>query len=390
MNNIKKNKNVLFLGITSFFNDVGSEMIFSVMPIFMAGLGISKLWIGIIEGVAGAASSFSKIVSGWISDRIDSRKPLILIGYTLSTIVKPFLALTNFWYQVLAVRVFDRLGKGLRTPPRDVAKEQYGRAFGLHRGLDTAGAVVGSLLASLLLFIFTMYFDMPALIQYRNIFWFSVIPGILSVLVLAFFVFDIKHKIIIKDDIRISLHGFKHQFRRFLVISGIFELAKFSYVLFVLRAAGLGVAIPLIPILYLVYNLIFSLAARPVGQLADHIGIRKVLIVGYALFCFLHLGLASATTEHQAWLFFVVFGLAAAIIEVAPQAMVAHLSEPDRRATAYGYYHATVGLFALPATAIAGYLWDIFGAMVAFTYGAAVALIALVLLLTLIHDPKRV
>lgn len=390
-----KNNNVLFLSITSFFNDVSSEMIFSVMPLFMSGLGITKTWIGIIEGIAQSAASILKTISGWLSDRIQRRKPLILIGYTLSTIVKPFLALTNFWYQILVVRFFDRVGKGFRSSPRDaliaesVCEKDYSKAFGLHRAMDTAGAVVGALLASLLLYIFSNYFVMSQLTQYRNIFWLSVIPGVIAVLVLAIFVRDVKHKIDLKDAEKAVFSGFRRQYKFFLILSGIFELSKFSYVIFVLKAADLGVAIPMIPIIYLFYNLVYSVSARPIGHLADHIGLRKILMVGYALFCFTHLGFASASTPSQAWLFFAVYGVAIAILDVVPRALVAHFSLPEKRATAFGYYHTTVGLMALPATAIAGLLWDSFNSAAAFTYGAAISLSVLILFMLFVREPKK-
>jgi len=361
----------------------------------MAGLGITKTWIGVIEGIAQATASIFKTVSGWVSDRVQARKPLILIGYTLSTLVKPFLALTNFWYQVLTVRFFDRVGKGIRTSPRDalisdsVSENNYSRAFGFHRAMDTAGAVVGAILASLLLLLFSNYFNMDSLTQYRNIFWISIIPGILAVIVVGVFVKDQKHKITLKKIEEASLKGLGKQFKIFLFISGVFQLAKFSYILFILRASDLGVAIPLIPIIYLLYNIVYAVSARPIGELADRIGIRKVLILGYLLFCFTHLGFASASNAGQAWLFFIVFGIATAVLEVVPRAMVAHFSSHEKRATAFGYYHTAVGLMALPATAIGGFLWDSFGPTVAFSYGAVISLIALLIFEIAIKEPKR-
>lgn len=383
---MKEKKNVYYLSIASFFTDVSSEMIFSVMPLFMAALGLSKTSIGLIEGVAQATASILKTVSGWLSDRVHFRKPFVLVGYTLSTIAKPFFALANLWYHVLAVRFVDRVGKGIRTAPRDalitdsVNSKEYSSAFGMNRAYDTAGAVMGALLASFLIYWFSHFYGFSALAQYRTIFWLSVFPGAVAVIVVALYVKDVRHKIELQEKSNIPLTSLKKQYKSFLLVSGVFELAKFSYALFILRAADLGVPVFIIPIIYMFYNIVYAMAAQPVGKLADRIGVKKVLTQGYLLLCFTHLGFAFSTTYYQAWLFFLVYGVSMAVIEVMPRSMVAHFSSADKRGAAFGYYHTTIGIMALPATAIAGVLWDTFNPFVSFSYGAGIAIIAAIML----------
>jgi MFS family permease len=395
----KLKKNILALGFTSFLTDVSSEMILSLLPLFLTALGAGKAVIGLIEGIAEFTASTLKTFSGWISDRIQKRKLLVIVGYTFSTITKPFIAVANNWGQVLVVRFLDRVGKGVRTSPRDaliaesIETHERGRAFGFHRMMDTMGAVVGTLLASLFLFVFTRYFQMETVFQYRTIFWIALIPGIMSVLTLIFFVkepkfTEAKRKLF---SLRAAL---PRHFVRFLMVVAVFELVHFSYALFILRAADLGVAIPLIPIIYLVYNLVYAGFAMPAGQLADRFGKKRLLSMGYFLFGLMCLGFAFASSSWHAWALFVVFGLAVAIVDTIPRAMVPEMVSSEVRGTAYGIYHMVIGVLDLPASFIAGLLWDIFGkvtgAAVAFSYGAVVAVIAAVLLFFLIPERAKV
>jgi len=393
----KIKKNVIALSFTSFFTDVSSEMIMVLLPLFLTALGAGKSLVGLVEGTADATASILKTFSGWISDKLHRRKPIVFAGYTLSTLAKPFVAIANNWLQVLSVRFVDRVGKGLRDAPRDAlladSSEVNGRgaSFGFHRAMDTAGAVVGTLLASGLLFVFSRYFQMEILTQYRTVFWISVIPGVLSVLTLLLFVKETpstKAEMIQPDPPTKS--SFSRGFIQFLLVMSFFELANFSYALFLLRAADLGVIVAAIPIIYLVYNLTYSTFSLPVGQLSDRFGRKKVLVVGFSIFALMQLGFALATSAWQAWLLFVVYGLAVAIIETIPRAMVSDLVPPEVRGTAYGVYHTLVGIVTLPASAIAGLFWDIFGKIngpkIAFGYGFLVALMALLLFYFLVPE----
>ncbi|MBI5700072.1 MFS transporter [Candidatus Saganbacteria bacterium] len=388
-------KNVVWLGLTSLLNDASSEMIMALLPLFLVDLGASRSLVGLIEGVAEATASIFKVVSGWISDRLQARKGLVVVGYTLSTAIKPFIALANTWYQVLAVRFFDRIGKGVRNAPRDalvadsVEENERGRSFGLQRGMDTAGAVIGTLLASGFLYLFTTYTKMPVLDQYRTIFWISVIPGILAVLTVAVLVKDVAAKpAFVKTTAGISFKNLDSGFRAFLIASAVFELSNFSYAIFILRAADLGVMVALIPIIYLVYNLIYAGLSQPLGVMADIMGKKLVLFMGYLLSALMLLGFAFAAHPLHAWILFIIYGVAMAITQTTPRALLADLVPAQMRGTSYGIYYTLIGLIALPASAIAGLLWDRFTPALAFSYGAALAAAAAVLVMVIIPSRK--
>jgi MFS family permease len=393
MNKIKKN--VLALGFTSFFTDVSSEMILALLPLFLSALGAGKALIGLIEGIAEFTASITKIFSGWISDKLQKRKALVVVGYILSTITKPFVAAATSWTHVLFVRFLDRVGKGVRTSPRDaliaesIEPVERGRAFGFHRMMDTMGAVVGTLLASLFLFVFTRFFHMETIFQYRTIFWIALIPGIISVITLIVYVKEPKF-VERKQQIFSLKAALPKKFIVFLSIVAVFELAHFSYAFFILRASDLGVIVPLIPIIYLVYNLVYAGAAMPFGQLSDRIGKKKMLAFGYLLFGLMCLGFAFASSTFHAWILFVFFGLAIAIVNTIPRAMVPDMVSSEVKGTAYGFYHMVIGVLDLPASVVAGLLWDIFGKVtgpiVAFSYGAVLAIIAAVLLFVLVPE----
>jgi MFS family permease len=393
----KLKKNIVALGFVSFLTDVSSEMILALLPLFLTALGAGKAAIGLVEGVAEFTASIVKIFSGWISDKLQKRKILVVVGYTLSTITKPFMAVAGNWFHVLGVRFIDRVGKGIRTSPRDAIiaesteHSSRGKAFGFHRMMDTSGAVVGTLLASLFLYVFTKFFQMETIFQYRTIFWIALIPGIASVITLIFFVKEPKFA-----EAKNKLFSFREALPRkfilFLAIVALFELAHFSYALFILRAADLGVIVPLIPIIYLVYNLVYAGFAMPAGQLADRFGKKKLLSLGYLLFGLMLLGFAFASRTPHAWALFIVFGLAVAIVDTIPRAMVPEMVSPDVKGTAYGVYYMVIGVLDLPATLVAGILWDVFGniygPMIAFSYGAVLAIAAAVLLF--IFNPEKV
>jgi MFS family permease len=395
---LKIKKNVIALGWTSFFTDVSSEMIMVLLPLFLTSLGAGRAAIGLIEGVADFTASILKIFSGWFSDKIGKRKLLIGLGYSLSTLTKPLIALANTWPLVLFVRFTDRVGKGVRSAPRDALvadstePAERGVSFGFHRAMDTAGAVVGTLLASLLLWFLGRYFSLDQLTQYRTIFWFSLIPGILSVLTIIFFVQDQPRR---PADQKLELKpaAFSPEFIRFMVVMSFFQLANFSYALYLLRAAELGVAVALIPIVYLLYNLVYAYAAVPMGRWSDQAGRKRVLFFGFSSLAVLLFGFALARYAWQAWLLFVFYGIVSAITESVPRALVSDLVAAEVRGTAYGIYYTLLGVAALPASAIAGWLWDYYGgtlgATVAFGYGSILALIAAGLLFFLVPEKAK-
>ncbi len=377
-------KNVFFMGLVSFFTDVSSEMILPVLPLFLANvLHANMAIIGLIEGIAGSIASVLKTVSGWLSDKLKKRKIFVVLGYLLSTIVKPFLAIAIVWQHVLTVRVLDRIGKGIRTSPRDAliaesSEEKKGTAFGFHRAMDTFGAVVGTLIASYLLFKIAN--------AYRTIFWLAVIPAIIAVLIVIFFVKEIRKKEIKEVPFKFSFKSLDGDYKKFVFIATLFSLGNFSYAFFLLRAQELGIKLAIIPIVYLVYNVSYGILAFPAGRWSDKIGKRKMLIIGYLIFALTCLGFAFTSIAFYAWFLFAFWGIYGAINNVVSRAYVADLVTAEKRGTALGIFHTFTGLALFPASFVGGILWNIFSSKIAFVYGAVLAIIASILLFTLLKD----
>ncbi|MCX5725701.1 MAG: MFS transporter [Candidatus Saganbacteria bacterium] len=379
----KVEKNVFFMGLTSLLADVSSEMIYPLLPVFLASvLGVSKGFIGLIEGVAESTASILKLFSGYLSDKINQRKPIVLWGYSLSAVSKPLLVLSQTGFGVLILRFFDRAGKGIRTAPRDALISdsspggEVGKSFGFHRAMDTVGAVLGPLLAFLLL---------PAF-GYRGIFLLSAIPAVASVAALAFFVTEKKRSSEGKAP-RINIELLKElspKFLLFVFIMTLFTIGNSSNVFLIIRAQGVGVPVILIPILYLFFNVVYSLFATPSGMLSDVIGRKKVIFFGLLLYSLTYFGFGFASNATHIWVLFAVYGIYYGLTEGTAGAFVSDLTPSSIRATAYGVYHMMVGLALLPASIILGVLWQMFGATVAFSFGGVLAGIAAILLLLLI------
>lgn len=377
-------KNVIFLSFVSLFTDISSEMIFPILPLFLANvLGVNKAVIGLIEGVAESTAALLKTFSGWLSDKLRKRKVLILIGYGLSTIVKPFLALSATWQHVLTVRFLDRVGKGVRTSPRDALvaasteRRFMGKAFGLNRSFDKIGAIIGTLLAFWLL---TKFVE-----NYRLVFWLSVIPAILSVLIIIFFVKDVK-----KDGDKSKIFKFRWKtlnpnYKRFIFVASVFGIANFSYAFLILKANEMGIAVALIPIVYLVYNIFFAGFAVPAGNLSDRIGRKKVLGIGYLIFSVVCFGFVYASSPYFAWLLFALYGVSLAFTDAISRAFVSDLVKEEERGTAIGIYHTCIGFAAFPASFIFGNLWNFVGSNFAFSFAAILSLFASFLLFVLLR-----
>ena len=380
-------RNVYVLGIVSFLTDVSSEMILPVLPLFMVDVLRAEVsLLGLMEGMAESAASILKGVAGWYSDRIGRRKPLVFFGYFISTVSKPFFALAAVWWHVLIVRFLDRVGKGIRTSPRDaliadsVIPGRRGWAFGLQRGLDTLGAVIGPLIAWALLSYYSFSPD-PSL-GYRTIFWLSAIPAAIAVLAVMFFVKEIA------PSGRLAAFRWESltpDLRRFLLITALFAVANFSYAFFILRAQSLGITVTVIPLLYLFFNIVYAGFSIPVGTLSDRVGRRPLILFAYLLFAALCAGFALAQpgSDVVVWLLFALYGVFMATFESVQKAYVSDLAGPELRATALGAYNGAVGLGALPASTISGLLWQIAGPAAAFGFGAAVAVLAALLLAVL-------
>lgn len=364
-------KNVLALGFVSFFTDISSEMILPILPLFLTNVLLAPLSIvGLIEGIAESTASLLKLFSGWLSDRLRKRKDIMVIGYSLSTFSKPFLAIATIWPHALAVRFFDRVGKGIRDSPRDaliassIAKSRRGRAFGLQRALDTAGAVIGTILASILL---------ANLIGYRTIFLLSLLPAFIGVMILIFLVKEIKF--VTRENIKIK-RNFSTGFKRFLIVAAIFNLANFSYAFFILKASQAGIAVMLIPIVYLLYNIFYAMFSYHAGRFSDKIGRKTVIAIGYALFALTALGFAFLPSALFVWPLFALYGMQIALVEPSSRAYISELVSPAHRGTAFGAYYTTIGLVALPASLIAGFVWDLLGSNATFLLAAILAIIA--------------
>lgn len=372
-------RNVVVLGVVSLFTDLSSQMIFPLLPLFFANvLGINKSLIGLIEGVAESTASLLKVFSGWLSDRLGRRKSIVFAGYALSTLSKPFFALSTTWLHALGTRFIERVGKGIRTSPRDAliaaASEEGGRGktYGFHRMMDRVGAVGGVILAYLLLAWTNQNF--------RQIFLIATIPGLLAVLAILL-VREPRARGERTALPTLSLGLFDRRFKLFIAIAVLFALGNFSYAFLVLRAEEMGVRVGTIPLVYLTYNIVSALFSMPAGALSDRLGRRKVLAMGYGTFGLVSLGFVVTQAPIYAWALFAFYGVYHAIYEGVSRAFAADLAPADLRGTALGVYHTAVGLATLPASYIGGTLWHAFGSAATFSYGAVLALLAALLLL---------
>lgn len=377
-------KNVFFAGLVSFFMDISSEMIYPLMPLFLANvLGINKSTIGLIEGVAEATASLLKVFSGWLSDRLGRRKNLMIAGYAISTLSRPVIALAGVWQQVLAARFIDRLGKGIRTSPRDAIIAEstevthLARAFSYHRSMDTLGAVVGPAIALLLL----QWYNG----NYQTVFWFSMIPGIFAVLTIIFFIKDKQTTPrTAASRPQLTLKHFNWKMKFFVLIAAVFALGNSSDAFLILRAQQVGVPVVVIPAVYLTFNLIYSLSAIPAGIAADRFGKKRLILIGFILFAALYYGFAMAGSQRTIWMLFCCYGLFMGLTEGIQKGYLATIIPAEFKATAFGVYATAVGLATLPASLIGGMLWDRVSPAATFYFGSATATVAALLFVIMI------
>jgi len=366
---IRINKNIIFLGIVSFLTDLSSEMIFPVLPLFLDHvLKASKFEIGIIEGAAEFTASFLKVFSGYISDRLGKKKAVVVAGYTISALTKPFLYFAGNWKDVLVLRVIERTGKGIRTSPRDALishytqREKSGRSFGFHRGMDTLGAVFGTFLS----FLFLIFLG-EVESTFRLIFLVSFFPAVLAVLILIFFVKEPSIKPVKKSE-RISPKDLPPDFFKLLTFQVLFSVFSMNYAFMILKANSVGVSIGFIPVVYLIFNIVYALSSYPAGFVSDRFGKGFTLSITYFLFS------ATAfifTLDYPVfgWIGFVLYGLFMAGNEVVSRAVISDLVQEKLKGTAYGIYHTAVGLSVFASTSMAGFLWDNFGGDIPFYLG---------------------
>jgi MFS family permease len=364
------------LAVVSFLTDVSSEMIYPLLPVFLTTvLGANASFIGAIEGAAETTAALLKLASGWWSDRVRRRKPLVLAGYAIASAMRPLVALATSASQVLVIRVADRVGKGIRNAPRDaliaesVDPSIRGRAFGFHRAADHAGGVLGPLIAFAVL--------TWQIADLRTVFWLAAIPGLLSVLVVAIGVRDIPRSAGPGETTPLDLtRPLDARFWRVLAVIFVFTLGNSTDAFLLLRASQLGVPVALAPILWAALHLVKSAASTPGGALSDRIGRRPTLIMGWMLYAAVYVGFALADRAWHAWALFAVYGVFFGLTEGSERALIADLVALERRGTAFGWYNLAIGLGALPASLLFGFVWDRAGPATAFTMGASLALAA--------------
>ncbi len=371
-------RNIFILGLVSLFTDLSSQMVFPLIPLFLTTvLGAGAYAVGIVEGAAETTASLLKVVSGYWSDKIRKRKPFLLFGYSLSSITKPLFAFANVWFFVLFVRVIERIGKGLRTAPRDALVAEScdesvrGKAYGFHRAMDGIGSILGAVLALLLL---------PVL-GYRNIFLFAFIPGVIAVFVILFVK---EKKTIVKEEpqekpVKLNFKELPKNLRLFIIVSSIFALGHFGYAFLLLRAKNIGLADNTAILLYVLFYVVYTICIIPAGILSDKIGRKPVLVAGYSVFAITSFGLIYTSNIYNVLLFFVIYGIFYAMIDGVQRAFVVDLAPKHLKATALGTFHTAIGLVALPGGFIAGLLWDKISPEATFLYGFISAIISMFL-----------
>jgi MFS family permease len=381
-------RNVFFTGLVSFFMDISSEMIYPLVPIFLASvLGVNKSVIGLVEGVAESTASILKVFSGWFSDRIGHRKNMMIVGYGISVLSRPIIATANLWQHVFASRFTDRLGKGIRTAPRDAIIAEstkathLARAFSFHRSMDTMGAVVGPTIALIFIGIFNN--------DYRKIFWFSIIPGAIAVLLIILFIKEKKDNLQFHGEKpRLTFKYFDWKVKFFILIATLFAMGNSSDVFLILRAQQIGIPTLMIPAVYLLFNLVYSLSAIPAGIAADKFGRKRIILLGFLLFALLYYGFAVAEDTTTIWVLFGLYGLFMGLTEGIQKAFLAGIIPQDFKATAFGIYGTFVGLAMFPASLIGGLLWDYVSPSATFYFGSLTAAVAATLFVIFIAKIK--
>lgn len=376
-------RNIFLLGLVSLFTDLGSQMIFPLIPLYLVSvLGTGASVVGICEGAAETTASLIKAFSGYWSDRLKKRKPFVFVGYSLSAITKPLFALAGAWPLVLTVRMIERVGKGIRSAPRDaivaesVDRSVRGKAYGFHRAMDGLGSVLGAFLAFILLS--TTNSD------YARIFLLAGIPGIAAVLFILF----IKEpegtegQHIKTTSMRVSFRALPANLRLLIAAASVFYLGHFGYAFLLLRAKDIGLADQTAILLYVLFYVVYVIAAIPAGMLSDRVGRKPVLMASYLIFAIVSLGLIFTDSLHSVLPFFAIYGISFAMFDSVQRAYVVDFAPEHLRATALGTFHAAVGLVALPGGYVAGMLWDTIGPEATFVYGLTLAVISSLLLLS--------
>jgi MFS family permease len=385
--------NVLALSAVSLLNDTSSEIIYPLLPAFLAmTLGATPFAIGLIEGIAESVSSLLKLVSGYVSDKFSNRKLPVFLGYALAALSRPFLSFANTWPQVLFVRTADRVGKGIRGSPRDaliaasVRPDRRGFAFGFNRAADHLGAVLGPVIAFLLLYFLAADSNSPTAREYQQVFLYASIPVAIGLVVIVVFVHERKQEggEVERNPIRFSLSSFDENFKRFLVVIALFTLSNSTDAFLLLRAQTAGISPPLLPLLWMVLHISKVLSSLVGGHLSDVIGRRKLIVSGWIVYALVYCGFAFVSAPWQAWALFVVYGVYFGLTEGSEKALVADMVDEDKRGTAYGFYNLAYGITVFPASLLFGLIWTEINAESAFVTSAVVSIAAAILFLTIV------
>jgi len=372
------NKNIFFTGLTSFLTDTSAKMVYSVMPMFLLSIGASKTSLSLIEGIAESTAALIKSLSGFWSDKIGKNKPFMLIGYGLSALIMPLYAFVFSPLQVLYLRFVERVGKGIRTAPRDslvagsVTNGETGKSFGVQKAMDNMGAILGPLLA------FTLLIFYPE--NYKLIFIFSAIPGLLGILVLIFGIREAK-----KQDQHLlkkfRFKDFPKKFYLFLAIIFVFTLGNSTDALLLVKANEVGVKVAFIPLVYLISSIVSVLLAIPMGTLSDKIGKEKLLIGGFLIYALVYFGFGITKNLNIIFMLFAMYGLYSAMTDGIQKAFVSDIIDKNKKGTGLGIYNALLGITLLPASLIAGILYDHVNSSVPFYFGACTAVLSAILLI---------
>ncbi|MFC1988760.1 MFS transporter [Chloroflexota bacterium] len=391
--------NVFFMGITSLLTDVSSDMIFTLVPLFLTNvLGAAGTVVGLVGGLSEGADSIFRIFSGWLSDKIGKRKSLAVLGYSISTLAKPFLYLANAWGVVLAVRFTDRIGKGIRTSSRDAliadstSLDERGKGFGLHRTMDTTGAFLGLVIAAIIVYLVQGTGAIEIRMgTFRWLIVAGVIPAVLAVILLQAFIREKKRDgPTVSYGVRMSLSGIKgsfdNRFWAFIAITAVFTLGNSSDFFVILRAQNLGVPLFQVVLMLVVWNAAEAAFSLPMGILSDKLGRKRIIILGWFVYALVYLGFAVSSSVWQMWLLFAFYGVYYGIVQGVARAFVADMAPEEKRGTAFGLYHGVVGLSLVAASLIAGILWDNVGTAAPFYFGAGLAFLAMLGLITFIRE----
>jgi MFS family permease len=387
----KKPRNIYYVGLLSFFGGISQDIFVPILPLYLANvLGFDKTFIGVSEGLVTAGASIFKIIAGFLTDRFGKKKPFIFLGYFLSLVARPLLALTTASGAILGLRFLDGIGKGMKDSPKDALiadstkEHNRGKEFGIARMLDTFGSVLGPLLLFVLLFFLK---DSPA--KYHIILLVTAVPLFITLAILQFKVVETPSAA--KASEPAGVVALPTRFYLFLGIMIVFSLGNSSDAFLILRAQNLGVVLLAIPLVYALFNFVYAIASVPLGSLSDRIGREKVILMGWLAYALAYSGFAYANASYQIWFLFAFYGLYYATTEGVAKAFVADMVSSSHRGRAYGIYNTALGLITLPASLIAGYLWDTYNPSAPFVFGAALSLVAFVLLLSFIvfQNPRK-